>query len=324
MELYEYYSSVEPKQVDWLWYPYVPYGKITLLQGDPGDGKSTLALNIAALLTNGGILPDGSEISEPQNVIYQCSEDNGGDTIKPRLISAGADCKKIACIIDEEKNLTLEDKRLEQVIKETQAKLLILDPIQSFISQDGDMQNAVRMRSIMTKLAALAEEYKCAVILIGHMNKSTGGKKLYRGMGSIDIAAIARSVLMIARDEDNPDIRYMFPVKSSLAPEGCAIGFVFDENVGFKWIGKCEANIETMKSKKGTYHKSKQEKAKELLKVMLSVQDCPSKEIYKKMEDLGIGERTVRIAEKELGIEAYKKKNTWYWKMPVLDNDVES
>ena len=95
------YSEVQSTDVRWLWYPFIAIGKITLLQGDPGDGKSTMMMNLIAELSTGGKTPDGCKIGAPQKVIYQCSEDGVSDTIKPRLERCGADCKKIAFINEE-------------------------------------------------------------------------------------------------------------------------------------------------------------------------------------------------------------------------------
>ena len=114
---YEYFSSVTQRKVEWLWYPYIPYGKITVIQGDPGEGKSTFILNIAALLTKGKAMPDGFRVSGVQKVIYQTAEDNLADTVKPRLLAAGADCNQVAYIIDEDASLTLENSRIEEVIR---------------------------------------------------------------------------------------------------------------------------------------------------------------------------------------------------------------
>ena len=94
-QIYEFYSAIKQRAVEWLWYPYIPYGKIPVLQGDPGEGKSTFALNIAALLTQGKAMPDGFMCDRPQVVMYQCAEDNPADTIKPRLVAAGANCDTI-------------------------------------------------------------------------------------------------------------------------------------------------------------------------------------------------------------------------------------
>lgn len=220
--VYQYYANVRTEPVEWLWYPYIPLGKLTVLQGDPGEGKSTFALNVVARITTGQPMPDGVPTKGKRVAIYQCAEDGIADTIKPRLQQAGADCERVAYIIDNDIALTLEDGRIETAIKDTHASVFIIDPIQAFIPPDADMQSATKMRSVLRKLANIADRNKCAVILIGHMNKGGSSKSLYRGLGSIDIAAIARSVLMISRDESRPDIRYMYPIKSSLAPEGPA------------------------------------------------------------------------------------------------------
>ena len=287
---YEYFSSVTQRKVEWLWYPYIPYGKLTILQGDPGEGKSTFMLNVAALLTRGKNMPDGYRVSEPQRVVYQTAEDNLADTVKPRLVSAGADCNKIAYIIDEEDPLTLEDSRIESVIKQTQARLFILDPLQAYLSQDSDMFSAGKMRGQLKQIADIAAKYNCAVVIIGHMNKASGEKNLYRGLGSIDIAAIARSVLMISKDKSDPSIRYMFPVKSSLAPEGCAIGFSLNRKSGLTWLG--QRTIDTSQLRDYETVESKKSLAARVIVEILNEQDTYSADIVKKLKTLGISERT--------------------------------
>lgn len=313
IDSYVVYSSVKTEEVKWLWYPYIPCGKLTLLQGDPGDGKSTFMINLAACITNGSRLPDGTKIPDAKPVIYQCAEDNVADTIKPRLEAAGADLDKIAFIDDADEPVTLIDVRLEQNIKAFGAKLLILDPLQAFIPPDMDMQNALKMRGVMSKLTKVAQRTDCAIVLIGHMNKGSAGKKLYRGLGSIDIAAIARSVLMISRDEGDTEMRYMYPVKSSLAPEGDAIAFLLDKKNGFKWIGKTKLPDGEERQVAYDEGKSKRTKAVELLKMILICNDVPTKIIMNKMSEYGIGERTVRFAYNEIGAAAYRKDNKWYW-----------
>ena len=180
---YEYFSSVTQHKVEWLWYPYIPYGKLTILQGDPGEGKSTFMLNVAALLTRGKNMPDGYQVKEPQKVVYQTAEDNLADTVKPRLVAAGADCNRIAYIVDEEEPLTLMDSRIESVIQQTKARLFILDPLQAYLTQDSDMFSAGKMRGQLKRIADIAAKYRCAVVIIGHMNKTSGEKNLYRGLG---------------------------------------------------------------------------------------------------------------------------------------------
>lgn len=311
---FRYFSDIPQRQVDWLWYPYIPYGKLTLLQGDPGEGKSTLILNIAAAVSLGKPMPDGYLLKEAHGVIYQCTEDDLSDTIKPRLIAADADCSKVAYIVDEAQSLTLEDGRIEETLALTGARLLILDPIQSFLVQDGDMQSASRMRSVLGKLSIIAARYRCAIVLVGHMNKAQGGKSLYRGLGSIDIAAIARSVLMVTRDSSNQQLRYMVPIKSSLAAEGPAVGFSFDSKIGFQWVGPCEYSIEADCTDIAVEPKSVT--ASQKLYDLLSAGDLPSTTILEELSKVGVSRRTAHAVKKEMGIVAYRKENAWFWSLP--------
>ena len=315
--VFDYYSNIAPKPVDWLWYPYIPFGKLTVIQGDPGEGKSTFALNLISLMTRGAAMPDGFTPRHPYTAVYQCAEDGMADTIKPRLEQAGADCSKVAYIADNDAALTLEDDRIESTIRETGAQIFIIDPIQAFIPPDSDMQSATKMRSILRKLATTAERYNCAVILIGHMNKVSGAKTLYRGLGSIDIAAIARSVLMISRDDTRPDLRYMYPIKSSLAPEGPAIAFSFKEGGGLEWQGRyCFNTAELINSV--TVKTSKRDRIRAKLVQLLENSDRSAIEIYEGLEDIGVSNRTINTVKKELQIRTYRSAGTWYWSLPKI------
>lgn len=316
--LFDFYSNISSKAVEWLWYPYIPLGKLTVIQGDPGDGKSTLVLNLVALLTNGMPMPDGYVSKCSHVAIYQCAEDGMADTIKPRLEQAGADCNQVAYIVDNDIALTLEDGRIETAIQETGASVFIIDPIQAFIPPDSDMQSATKMRAILRKLSSTAEKFNCAVILIGHMNKGTGTKSLYRGLGSIDIAAIARSVLMISRDEAKPSIRYMYPIKSSLAPEGPAIAFSFKAGGGLEWQGRYELNTAELVDSI-TVKTSKRDKARAKMLQMLEQKDWSAKEVYTALAEIGIGSRTVEKAKKELQVRTYRAGGCWYWGLPQID-----
>lgn len=179
-------SDVQSQTVDWLWYPFIPYGKLTIIQGDPGDGKTTLILNIAARLSKGEGLDNDMKVTEPVNIIYQTAEDGLADTVKPRLELAEAVCERIMVIDETEKSLSMIDERLETAIKRTGARVLILDPIQAYLGGTMDMNRANEARDMTKRLSLLAEKYKCAILLIGHMNKAGGNKAAYRGMGSID------------------------------------------------------------------------------------------------------------------------------------------
>ena len=179
------YSEVKSTRVDWLWYPYIAYGKITLLQGDPGDGKSTMILKIISLLSNGRKPPNGKIMMKPIKSIYQCSEDGVADTIKPRLEQMNANCKNVA-FIDEESStpLTIDDERLLGAIREFRPKLVVIDPIQAYIGSDSDLFVTGRARKLMHKLSLCASIYGCAIVLVGHFTKREGAKNLYRGLGS--------------------------------------------------------------------------------------------------------------------------------------------
>ena len=231
-------SEITPKEVRWLWYPYIPFGKVTLLQGDPGDGKSKLMLSLAALLSKGAPLPfsDDEESYEPVTIIYQTTEDDADDTVVPRFNAAGGDGERLVFIKEDVKRLTFGDVRIREAVEQCDAKLLILDPMSSYIGDDCSMNNANETRAEFNHLIAVAKDTGCAIVIIAHMNKAKDTSSLYRTNGSIDIAGAARSILAITRTANsaNPAERYLVQVKSNLAPMGSAILFeVADKGVNF-------------------------------------------------------------------------------------------
>ena len=317
-------EQVEVEKIDWLLYPFIPFGKVTIVQGDPGEGKTTMVLQIIAKLTKGeAVLPSGSDESaleektmvlEPVNVIYQTAEDGLGDTIKPRLLSAGADCSRVMVIDDNDQALTMMDARLEEAIIQTKARLVVLDPIQGFLGAEVDMHRANEIRPLMKRVAVLAEKYHCAIILIGHMNKNSNGKSSYRGLGSIDFQAAARSVLIVGRIKDEPEIRVVCHVKSSLAPEGKSIAFRLDKETGFEWIGEYDISADDLLS--GDSRGQKSRKAKEFLLEILANGGMAQKKIEEEAERRGIKKKTLRNAKLELEIDSVKRGNQWFWMLP--------
>jgi DNA repair protein RadA/Sms len=225
-----YFSEVTARKVDWLWYSYIPFGKITVIQGDPGDGKTTFIVNIAALLSKGLPMPGLDSKASTAGAIYQSAEDGVEDTLKPRLMSAGADCAQIAFIDESEYGLTLNDARIEDAINETKARLLVLDPLQAYLGEGNELNCADGVRPMLKQLAAVAERKGCAIVIIGHMNKASGSKSIYRGLGSIDITAVARSVLLVGRIKNDASVRVIAQVKNSLAKEGKPIAFEIHED----------------------------------------------------------------------------------------------
>lgn len=312
-------ETVEVEEIEWLLYPFIPYGKVTIIQGDPGEGKTTMVLQITAKLTRGeAVLPESLEIqnhkTEPVNVIYQTAEDGLGDTIKPRLLAAGADCSKVLVIDDSEQPLTMLDYRLEEAIIKTNARMVVLDPIQGFLGADIDMHRANEIRPLMKKISGLAEKYHCAIVLIGHMNKNSGSKSSYRGLGSIDFQAAARSVLIVGRVKNEPEIRVICHVKSSLAPEGKSIAFRLDKAKGFEWIGEYDVSADDLLS--GSNRGQKTSEAKEFLKEILESGAVAQKKIMEEAENQGIKKRTLCNVKSELNIESEKIGNQWFWSLP--------
>lgn len=316
-------EDVVSKEVEWLWYPYIPYGKITIIEGDPGEGKTTLVLKLAAALSRGLPLPcDDDKEYEPIHIIYQTAEDGIEDTIKPRLEKAGADCSMIRVIDETDKELSMTDDRLEQAIIETGARLIILDPIQAYIGATVDMHRANEIRPVLKHLGIIAEKHNCAIILIGHMNKASGSKSTYRGLGSIDIQATARSVLLMARLRDKPNIRIMAHDKSSLAPVGDAIGFEMTEDNGMVCIGPYDITIDELLSGNEGRGKKKLDIAENFIKEYFGTNKViPSNEIMMEAAKRSIKRNTLLSAKKKLGITSGKEKAKdgtiyWTWLMP--------
>lgn len=304
-------SDVRTEEVKWLWPPYVPLGKLTIVQGDPGEGKTTLVLAVISSLTRGEPLPGCDTAETPVTVIYQTAEDGLTDTIKPRLKAMGADCSRVFVIDESRKELSMLDERLEKAIHETGARLVVLDPMQAYLGSDVDMHRANEIRPIMKRVAAMAERSGCAVILIGHMNKAQGLKAGYRGLGSIDFRAAARSVLLVGRTKDDPSVRIMAQDKNSLAPEGRSISFELCED-GFRWLGCVDATVDDVLC--GTARaESKTTQMESALRELLEDSDgLPSDELTAYAESLGISERTLKIAKKNLGVVSERRGGRWY------------
>ena len=300
-------SDVELTPVEWLWKPYLPFGKLSVLQGNPGEGKTYFAMHLAAACTNGKLLPN-MEHMEPFNVIYQTAEDGLGDTVKPRLIEAGADLDRVLVIDDSEVQLTLSDERIEKAIIENNARLVIIDPIQAYLGADVDMNRANEVRPIFMRLGQVAQRTGCAILLIGHLNKAAGMQSLQRGLGSIDIAAAVRSVMFIGKLKHDPTMRILTHEKSSLAPPGVSLAFSLGDEGGFRWVGEYDITADEMLSGIEPQRETKTQQAKDLICTLLAGgKQVFSEDIDKAALERGIPGRTVRDAKRELG-DALKSK----------------
>ena len=302
---------VEP--VRWLWYPYIPLGKLTILHGDPGEGKTTLALWIAAACSRGQALSD-EETGKPLTVLYQTAEDGFGDTIKPRLLESKANLHHIYTIDETDFPLSMLDERIGEAIEKTHAQLMILDPMQAYLGEKVDMNRANEVRTVMKGLTKVANQTGCAIVLVGHLNKSQSANSAQRGLGSMDFRAAARSVLLVGRVKNDRDIRVMVHDKSSLAPEGNSRAFSL-ENGTLHW----QKGYETLTADQllsGRSQDSKLTLAEELILDTLDRRSIVSaKEMYRLAEQANISPRTLKEAKRNLThyVESVRQANEWNW-----------
>ena len=305
-------DTIEAEEPSFLFYPYIPAPKLTFLEGDPGLGKTFIALDFCATITQGGAFPNGQK-AEPGNVIYMTAEDGLADTLKPRLEKAGADCSRVAVLEggivqsggkEIIRAFSLSDVAvLRNALEQTQAKLIVIDPIQGFLGGSVDMHRANEIRPILSAVTKLAEEFGCSIIGIRHLNKDKKHGALHRGLGSVDFTAFARSALLVGVHEDQKTIAH---VKSNLAPKGDSL--IFDIQDGkITWLGKSEATAEDVA---GTFktgraedggNTDKLEFAKSIITMALDEAPTPSKHIKAEAAQLGISERTLARAKAELG-----------------------
>lgn len=289
------YEDIEQTSVEWLWFPYIPFGKLTIIQGNPGEGKTYFAMMLTAACTNRKLFPNMEDI-EPFNVIYQTAEDGMGDTIKPRLVEAGADLSRVMVIDDTEEALTLSDDRIEKAVRQNQVRLVIIDPVQAFIGADVDMNRANEVRPVFRKLGMIAEKTGCAIVLIGHLNKSSGAQSTYRGLGSIDIMAAVRSLIFIGKVRKDPTTRVLIHEKSSLAPPGETMAFKLGDEEGFRWVGAYEISAdELLDGKEGKATETKLERGRKLIRELLAdKKEISIRELDEKAKEQGISGRTMR------------------------------
>ena len=289
------YEDIEQTSVEWLWFPYIPFGKLTIVQGNPGEGKTYFAMMLTAACTNRKLFPNMEDI-EPFNVIYQTAEDGMGDTIKPRLVEAGANLSKVMVIDDSEEALTLSDDRIEKAVRQNHVRLVIIDQVQAFIGADVDMNRANEVRPVFRKLGMIAEKTGCAIVLIGHLNKSSGTQSTYRGLGSIDIMAAVRSLIFIGKVRKDPTTRVLIHEKSSLAPPGETMAFKLGDEEGFRWVGAYEISAdELLDGKEGKATETKLERGTKLIKELLAdKKEISIRELDEKAKEQGISGRTMR------------------------------
>jgi len=302
-------AQIEVEPVKFLSEPYLPLGKIVILQGDPGVGKTGVSLAITAALTTGTPLPWDAEAFGVCDVIFQSMEDGYSDTIRPRLEKLGADCERVHVINESDYPLIFGDPRIEQAIIKTGAKLAIFDPLSQYM---GAEMCGTGVRPMLTHLADMAARTNCTVLLISHLNKK-GGKSQYRGLGAIDISAVARSVITAGKIPGDETIRAFVHNKSNLAPNGASQAFGFDES-GLSWLGEYEITIDELLDGKAGEKKTDTQKdsAMAFLQATLADGDILSTDIMRAANAQGITEITLRRAKKAIGVRSYQSGGAWY------------
>ncbi len=311
-------DSVEPEAVEWLCYPYIPFGKVTILQGDPGCGKTMLALDIAARLSKGEPLPFSDVPLSPMIVLYQTAEDGMSDTIKPRLLEAKANCSNIKFIDESQDPLCFTDRRIEEAITQTGARLLILDPLSAYIGGDISLNAANEVRASFRPLYEMASRTRCAVLIIAHMNKSVGGSALYRTNGSIDVSGAVRSIIAVGRRKGEKSERIAVHVTSNLAQAGKAL--IYDLTDKIEWKSQEDIDPDGLFLSGDSDRRTKKDEAELELLTLLAEGDTPATEIEEHFKNMGISFRTVNEAKKSLGVRSYRKGNQSFW---ALSDDLK-
>ncbi|MDR1061369.1 MAG: AAA family ATPase [Clostridiales bacterium] len=311
-------ADVEEKPAEMLAAPYIPAGKITLVLGTPGEGKTAMMLAIVAALTNGAPL-FGNPARAPARAMYYSAEDGLADTIRPRLRRYGADLERVHSIDDSDRPLNVFDGRIEQAILATGAAICVIDPIQG-ITRGVDLHSANAIRPAMSCLAGIAGRSGCAVCLVGHLNKKGGGG-LYRGLGSIDIMAAARSALFVGRLPSDGEKRAFVHAKSNLAAPGTPQAFGFESGGALAWLGPAEITLDELlggkaAKKAGCSGESQLERAMAVIECALESGECPASEAMRRGAALGICEKTMKRAKSALGVRSARRAADWVWIMP--------
>ena len=332
-------ASVKPETVDWLWRGRFALGKVTLLAGDPGLGKSFVTLDMAARVTTGTKWPDG-EPGVIGSVVLLSAEDGPADTIRPRIESLGGFVDRIDLIrmvtrpnSENEQSFSLgrDLAALEETLsRQRDPRLVVIDPISAYL--DGtDSHNNSDIRSLLMPLSDLADRLHVAIVIVTHLNKSDSGPALYRSMGSIAFVAAARAAWMVTKDPADPsgERRLLLASKNNLGPEKSGLAFwiqakpddhygavvAWDPTPVHKRVDEVFSEAQRKRDKKG-----KRDQAAEWLKETLAKGPVPQKEIARLSESEGIAERTLERAKKGIGVTSSNKgfgaDGGWSWIPP--------
>ena len=305
------WNTVQPKPVTFLWDNFLPFGKISLLVGDSGLGKTTLAVDIAARLTSGRSMPLSDAKPIIGNVLFQSLEDGLSDTLIPRCISAAADLSKIESIDCDGLNIDEDCEIIEQHIQETNAKMIIFDPLQQYMGKSADMSRITDIRRLLTNLGGIASRNNCVCLVIAHQNKNQGSNELHRVFGSVDITATARSVIRISKSENDPETRIISHIKSSVSRPAAPIAFRIEGDSQVVYLGEYGGEDYL-----GEIADDNTKRAKAIEIICSMLKDGPQEgvEVFKACNEAGVSTRTVERVKKELNIRSGRdgSKHIWY------------
>ena len=317
------WSEVTPEDVTWLWHPYIPLKKLTIVEGDPGQGKTFLMLALTAAVTQGYSFPDQRGKVPPPHmgkgtVLYMSAEDDLADTLVPRAIEAGAIRENILSVCgwsnggDVEPFSFAQMSLLREAIGDIKARLVIVDPIQGFIGEKVDTHRTNEVRPILTQLKNIAEAHHCAIILLRHLTKGIG-KALYRGQGSVDFTAAARSVLVVAESLEDETKKVMAHEKSNLAPRGVSQMFSIT-NGGFAWCGIHQVSADELVLQQPKKAQHQRRTAAQWLAESLADGEQQVETLKLEAVANDLPWRTVERAKADLRILTIKRGEKWFWK----------
>jgi hypothetical protein len=313
-------SDVQPELVYWFWRGRIPLGMISLVEGEPDMGKSTLLLDIAARATTGRPMPGEDEGGAPIHVLLWAPEDPAAQVIRPRLDAAGADSTRIRLITGP---MTLPDdaERLERAIRADAAQLVIIEPLTAALSGRVDSFKDHDVRRGLMPLADVAARVGCAVVAIRHLRKGDG-PAIHRGGGSIAISALARSVLAVGKDPSDETARVIARTKGNLAelPPALRYRFVSSGHVArVEWLGECAVTADELlavKKDKPREHGALQE-AMNVLRSILAEGPVLVEQAEEQAAETGVSKGTLRRAKAALGVRSKKNGGSWLWALPV-------
>ena len=320
------YSDVEKKEIDWLWFPYLPKGMVSIVQGDPKSGKTFMLIDIISRITRGDNKPFSDDKFQEGNVIFLNSDDPIEYSLKGRFEKQKADTEKIFAVDESEKKLYFKNlRRLEDLVKEVNPVLIVIDPIQAYMG-DGDSNSMVQVRNALSPLKKLAETYNCCIVLVQHLKKGNESKAIYKGAGSIDFVGFARSMIMVIKSTEN-DERLFIHTTSNVAKEGHCLSYKITDN-GLIWVeDKGEINADELVSQDSN---TKFENAMNfVLGCVASKEEISAQELQRLCYIGGFSERTFNGARSQLNKnnKIFPKKigGKTYWCLNTpLDDNVQS